>query len=106
MNELPHTTLCFAYVWCAISFLNISTDLHELIINIGKQHISAAVDDCDPKLINDNKSSWPKLNRMKMEQFEATKLDMAFVRSLLAASPALDKMEIEFSARHGLQDRW
>ncbi|CAL1402702.1 unnamed protein product [Linum trigynum] len=74
--------------------------------NIGKQHISAAVDDCDPKLINDNKSSWPKLNRMKMEQFEATKLDMAFVRSLLAASPALDKMEIEFSARHGLQDRW
>ncbi|CAI0546031.1 unnamed protein product [Linum tenue] len=69
--------------------------------NIGKQQVFV---DGSQNLVIKSKNRRAQLKRVKVEQFDGTKMEMGLVRSLLSASPALDQMEIKFSASH--RDRW
>ncbi|CAL1352616.1 unnamed protein product [Linum trigynum] len=94
-----------AYVWSANELMSVSPGLPELTINIGKPHKSGEVG-LGVMAIDRRRRIRPELKRVKVNQFDGTRLEMAFVRSIVGASPALDKMEIEFSAGHGIEDQW
>ncbi|CAI0375384.1 unnamed protein product [Linum tenue] len=107
LDDLCLGSTLTAYLWSGFGLMNSSAGLTELIINIGKPHKSGNVEQ-GLKYINNYNSRKlrPKLKLVKVNQFDGTRLEMALVRSFLATSPALDKMEIEFSAGIGVEDRW